>query len=211
VAALPTALAALLVPLALAGPGLASRPPLVDATAAIPDAILDLRYATARNPAGRPLYAAARCLLLAPVADRLGRAAADLRASGHRLVLWDCYRPLAAQRELWRLRPDPRWVADPARGSRHSRGAAVDVALADSSGHLLELPTDHDAFVPAARPDAVRGVSPAAAAHRSLLRQAMERAGFRQNRGEWWHYDAPEGAGAPLLDVPLETIPAALR
>lgn len=182
---------------------LASGPALVDAGAVVPGAVLDLRYATARNPAGRPLYPAARCLLIAPVADRLARAAAALAASGLRLVVWDCYRPLSVQRKLWSLRPDRRYVADPARDSNHNRGAAVDVSLAAADGSPLPMPTDHDAFEVRARPGATDGIPAAALANRAALRQAMEGAGFAQNRGEWWHYDAPEARGAPVLDLPL--------
>jgi len=185
--------------LALASPA----PPLVDAAARLPDALLDLRYAGSRNPAGRPLYPAARCLLLEPVAELLARAAAALRARGYRLVLWDCYRPISVQRELWRRRPDPRYVADPERGSHHSRGAAVDLSLATPAGEPVEMPTDHDAFERRARPDVDEGVSAAARAHRAILRQAMEQAGFRQNRGEWWHYDAAGFGRHPLLDLPI--------
>lgn len=183
---------------------LASGPPLVDAGAAVPGALLDLRYAGPRNPAGRPLYPAARCLLLAPVAARLARAAEALAARGLRLVVWDCYRPLSVQRELWSLRPDRRYVADPARGSNHNRGAAVDVSLAGPDGAPLAMPTDHDSFEVRARPGATEGLSPEQLANRAALRAAMETAGFLQNRGEWWHYDAPEARGAPLLDLPLD-------
>jgi D-alanyl-D-alanine dipeptidase len=192
-------IAAALALLAAAAPG----PELVDVGRAVPEAALDLRYATARNLAGRPLYPAARCLLLAPVAERLRRAAADLRARGYRLLLWDCYRPASVQRELWRIRPDRRFVADPAGGSAHSRAAAVDASLLRLDGGPVEMPTDHDAFVPAARPAATAGVSPGARLHREVLRRAMLRAGFRPDRGEWWHFSAPEARGAPLLDLPL--------
>jgi D-alanyl-D-alanine dipeptidase len=181
----------------------AAAPALVDVTRVVPDAVLDIRYAGPRNIVGRPLYDAARCLLLAPVAERLARAAAALRGQGYRLLVWDCYRPLAVQRELWRMRPDPRWVADPARGSNHNRAAAVDVSLAALDGGPVEMPTDHDAFGARARPDATAGLAPAVLERRRLLRRAMEGAGFWQNRGEWWHYDAPEARRAPVLDVPI--------
>lgn len=181
----------------------AAAPELVDVARAVPEASLDIRYATSRNLAGRPLYPAARCLLLAPVAERLRRAAAALREQGYRLLLWDCYRPLAVQRELWRLRPDRRWVADPAKGSAHNRAAAVDASLLSRDGRPVEMPTDHDAFTPAARPDAAAGISPAAVEHRRILRRAMEEAGFRPDRGEWWHFAAPEARRAPVLDVPI--------
>lgn len=195
---LATALAALL---AAAPPRPA--PDAVDVAAAIPDAVIELRYATDRNLTGRALYPeGARCLLLRPVAERLARAAARLRAEGFRLRLWDCYRPLSAQRALWRRVPRPGLVADPAKGSHHNRAAAVDVALAAADGAAVELPTDFDAFVPAARANAP-GLPPAARRHRDLLRAALVAEGFRPNRAEWWHFDAPEARGAPVLDLPL--------
>lgn len=196
-------LAAALVPFVVAA---APRPPadVVDAARAIPDAVLDLRYATPRNFVGRAIYPeGARCLLLRPVAERLVRAAARLRAAGFRLRLYDCYRPIAVQRELWRLVPRPGLVANPARGSNHNRAAAVDVGLAAPDGGAVELPTEFDAFVRAARANAVEGVTPAARRHRDLLRAALEAEGFRVNRAEWWHFDAPEARGAPVLDLPL--------
>jgi len=190
---------------------LAAAPsPLVDAAAAIPDARLDVRYATADNLTGRPLYPHARCLLLPAVAARLTRAAAALRARGYRLVLHDCYRPLSAQRALWAVAPRPGFVADPARGgSLHNRGAAVDLSLERLDGTPVALPTPFDAFVPAARAGAgqAQGVSPEARRHRDALRAAMEGAGFRVNPAEWWHYDAPEARGAPLLDVAITAAP----
>jgi D-alanyl-D-alanine dipeptidase len=193
------ALAAAAAALAVAGP-----PALVDVTRLIPDAVLDLRYATERNVVGRAMYpAGARCLLLAPAADRLARAAARVRARGFRLLLYDCYRPVSAQWELWRRFPRPGFVADPRRGSHHNRAAAVDLGLAGPDGAEVELPTPFDAFEPRARAGATEGVSPAARRHRDLLRRAMEAEGFRASRLEWWHFDAPEARGARVLDVPI--------
>ena len=177
--------------------------PLIDAAARLPDAVLDVRYATADNLTGHPLYPAARCLLLAPVAGRLVRAAARLRAQGYRLVLHDCYRPLSVQRALWAVMPRVGYVADPRTGSHHNRGAAVDLSLADATGHPVELPTAYDAFGPRARAGAVEGISAAARRNRGALRAAMEAEGFHVNPAEWWHYDAPEASGAPLLDLPI--------
>jgi len=199
----------LLTALALAASPAATPPRLVDAAARLPDARLDVRYATADNFTGRPLYPVARCLLLAPVAERLVRAAARLRAQGYRLVLHDCYRPLSVQRALWAAMPRVGYVADPRTGSHHNRGAAVDVGLDDAAGGPVELPTAYDAFGPRARAGAVEGVSAAARRHRGALRAAMEAEGFRVNPAEWWHYDAPEAARAPLLDVPLLEVPRA--
>jgi D-alanyl-D-alanine dipeptidase len=198
-----TLAAAALLPLLAAAPR-AQAPDLVDVARLVPDATVELRYATARNVVGRPMYpAGARCLLLRPVAERLARAAARVRAEGFTLRLWDCYRPSSVQRELWRAQPTPGLVADPRTGSNHERGAAVDVALAGPGGAEVELPTDFDAFGPRARAGATDGVSPAARRHRDLLRAALVAEGFRPIRLEWWHFEAPEARGAPRLEAAL--------
>lgn len=181
----------------------APRPDLVDVARLLPDAVLDLRYATGDNFLGRPLYPEARCLLLRPAAQRLVRAADRLRRQGFRLVLWDCYRPLSAQREMWRASPRPGYVADPARGSHHNRGAAVDLSLADAGGRPVEMPTPFDAFGPRAHADATEGVPAAARRHRRLLREALEAEGFLVNPREWWHFAARDAWSHPLLDLPI--------
>lgn len=180
---------------------------LVDAARLLPDAVLDIRYATPDNFVGRVLYPEARCLLRRPVAERLARAAARLREEGFRLRLHDCYRPLSVQRAMWAAFPREGWVANPARGSNHNRGAAVDVGLATPGGGPVEMPTDYDTFDRRAHAGATEGVSPAARRNRDLLRRAMEAEGFRVNRMEWWHFDAPERKGSPLLDVPFSAVP----
>jgi zinc D-Ala-D-Ala dipeptidase len=180
-----------------------AAPALSDVAALVPDAIVDLRYATDDNFLGHAVYPqGARCLLRADVAPRLVRAAARLRERGLRLVLWDCYRPLAVQQEMWRLFPKPGYVANPARGSNHNRGAAVDLAIAAADGSAVPLPTPFDSFEPRAHADAT-DVPEAARASRDALRVAMEAEGFRVNRMEWWHFDAPEAKHAPVLDVAM--------
>lgn len=175
---------------------------LVAVLAFVPDAVLDVRYATARNFTGRPLYPSAAALLRRPAAERLARAAALLRQEGLRLVVYDAYRPLSVQKELWKALPDARYVADPRRGSSHNRGGAVDVGLADAQGRPLEMPTDFDVFGPAAAHGAA-GVAPRAAANAARLKAAMEGAGFLSLKEEWWHYRDPDAAAWPLLDEPL--------
>ena len=188
---------------ALAAALLAAAPPLVDVTSLVPDAVIDLRYASARNPAGRPLYPVARCLLLRPAAERLAAAARRLRAEGYRLVLWDCYRPASAHAALWAAHPRAGAVADPARGSHHSRGTAVDVSLADLAGTPLAMPTDHDAFGARARADAAEGVPEAARRRRDALRAALEAEGFVAYAREWWHFAAADSVRHPVLDEAL--------
>jgi D-alanyl-D-alanine dipeptidase len=162
--------------------------PLVDAASLVPGLIVQLAYATTENVVGRALYpAGAKCLLRKSVAERLAVAAATLRTRGLRLVAWDCTRSEAAQRALWKAHPHPGAVADPARGSLHARGVAIDVGLAEIDGSPVELPTAFDAFGPAAASDAPLPPGEAKA-HRDALEAAMHAAGFRVNPKEWWHY-----------------------
>lgn len=162
--------------------------PLVDAASIVPGLIVDLAYATADNVAGRALYpSGARCLLRRSVAQRLALAARALARRRLRLVARDCFRPLSAQEALWKAHPQAGAVADPLRGSLHSRGVAVDLGLADPSGAPAPVPTKFDAFGPAAWADAPLPEGPAKA-NRDALEQAMHDAGFRVNPKEWWHY-----------------------
>jgi D-alanyl-D-alanine dipeptidase len=177
------------------------QPVLSDAAQAIPSLHLDLRYAQSRNIAGRPLYHGARCLLRPEVIEALRRVQTSLAAQGLSLLVWDCYRPERVQRELWRYAPVPGLVANPQRGSNHTRGAAVDVTLCALSGEPLTMPTDFDDFGPAAAQAAVKGVSPEARRNRERLVTAMRAAGFHTIRREWWHFDAEGALGMPLLDA----------
>jgi D-alanyl-D-alanine dipeptidase len=198
-------------PAAERAPRTAPAVDLVDVAALVPDAVLDLRYATPHNFMGRAVYPGdAPCLLRAPVAARLARAAATLRTRGFRLLLWDCYRPLEVQREMWRIFPRPGYVADPALGSNHNRGAAVDLGLVAADGSPVALPTPFDTFGPEAHARAA-GVPGPARRHRDLLREALEAEGFRVNPSEWWHFDAPEGRGAPVLEGGFAPSPGAAR
>ena len=181
----------------------APAPDLVDAARAVPGLVVDLRYAQADNAFHQAFYpAGARCLLLRPVAARLLRAAEAVAARGYRLKVWDCYRPHAVQWAMWAAVPRLGYVADPHTGSHHNRAAAVDVTLVALDGTAVPMPTPFDTFGPQARHDAPLPAD--VAARRALLLAAMEGAGFKKNRMEWWHYEAPEAHGAPLLDVPLD-------
>ena len=174
---------------------------LVDVTGVIPDAVLDIRYATKNNFTGEVLYPKAACKLRRAVAARLAKAAATLRKQERRLVLWDCYRPASIQKLLWQRVPDPRYVADPKQGSRHNRGAAVDVALVDKAGKAVVLPTKFDEFSKAAHRD--RALVGANGAEARRLDDAMTAAGFVGMPTEWWHFDAPDSASYALADEPL--------
>jgi zinc D-Ala-D-Ala dipeptidase len=176
--------------------------PLVDVTSAVPGIVVDIRYATVNNFMHRVLYPAPRCLLRESVARRLGRVQADLVQEGLGLKVYDGYRPLTVQKLMWKVMPDDRYVADPSKGSRHNRGAAVDVTLVDGSGRELDMPSAFDDFSERAHRDYAGG-SPEARANRERLIRAMEKHGFQVLKTEWWHFDAPGWEQYGILDVPL--------
>lgn len=173
----------------------------VDVAALIPDAVLDLRYATADNFTGAVLYPKAVCKLRRAVAARLAKAAEALRKQDRRLLLWDCYRPSSIQEKFWKLVPDSRYVANPKVGSRHSRGAAVDTALVDAGGKPVVLPTKFDEFSEAAH--RARALAGPRGVEAKRLADAMTEAGFRGMPTEWWHFDAPDSADYALSNEPL--------
>lgn len=177
----------------------------VDVRSAIPDAAIDLRYATANNFVGEVMYPPdARCLVHESLAPGLAIAAGALRAQGLTLVFWDCYRPHSVQVRMFEAVPDPAWVARPGRYSRsHESGRSVDVTLADARGPL-DMGTDFDEFSARATAYATDGVSALAQHNRVRLREAMAAGGLAVYSGEWWHFDGP-GADVqrPIVDVPV--------
>lgn len=182
--------------------------PLVAVIDLIPDAVLDVRYATAENFLGRAVYPFPAVYLIKSTAEKLAKAARDLRKRGCRLLIFDGYRPLSVQKLMWEVLPDPRFVADPRLGSWHNKGGAVDLALASSEGRPLEMPTAFDDFtVPASKRPAAP--SRRARRHHAMLRRAMRAAGFEPLEGEWWHYHDPATRDYPLLDRSFEELGAA--
>lgn len=159
---------------------------------------IDLIYATDRNFTGEKLYDDTTARLLPEAARALFAAAEMLADRGLRLVVLDAYRPVSVQKRLWQVRPDPEFVADPAIGSDHSRGVAIDVTLADGHGYL-DMGTEFDAAVPQSH-HGRRDISLQAQANRDVLKQAMALAGFDANPFEWWHYALKGADRYALLD-----------
>lgn len=151
------------------------------------DVEISLAYATADNFAGKPIYRAAHCFLHRDAASCLRRAIEQAACLGLRLRLFDAMRPTEAQWALWNIRPDPEFLADPRRGSPHSRGVAVDLTLIDGAGRALDMGTGFDEFTPLSHHGA-RRVSAAAQRNRLLLLGLMTEAGWDFYRNEWWHY-----------------------
>jgi zinc D-Ala-D-Ala dipeptidase len=178
---------------------------LVDVRTVVPDAIVDLRYATPNNFVKAPMYPAdARCLVHESMAPGLAAAAAVLRSRGEVLMFWDCYRPHNVQVRMFEAVPDPNWVARHGPYSRsHEAGRSVDVTIADTDGPV-DMGTDFDDFTARALAYATDGVSAAAQANRARLRDAMTAGGLTVYRGEWWHFDTSDAyQKRPILDVPV--------
>ncbi|HZC92804.1 MAG TPA: M15 family metallopeptidase [Mycobacterium sp.] len=183
----------------------------VDVRSVVPNALIDLRYATSNNFTHVQLYPAdARCLVHESMAPGLAAAAKALAGQGNVLVFWDCYRPHDVQVKMFQVVPNPAWVAKPGSYAKsHEAGRSVDVTLADPAEHcpqcLVDMGTDFDDFSPRATAFATDGVSATEQANRARLRDAMSAGGLSAYSGEWWHFDGP-GAGAqrPILDVPVD-------
>jgi len=160
---------------------------LLPITAASHDVEIDLRYATSDNFTGQPVYSRAACWLHPDALACLETAIGLAKEQGLRFRIFDAFRPQEAQRKLWAHTPDPEFLADPARGSAHSRGVAVDLTLIGPDGKDLDMGTDFDAFTPLSHHGS-KGVSKEAQANRFLLLGLMSAAGWDFYRNEWWHY-----------------------
>jgi D-alanyl-D-alanine dipeptidase len=182
----------------------------VDVRSVVPNALIDLRYATPNNFTHTQLYPAnARCLVHESMAPGLAAAAKVLASQGDVLVFWDCYRPHDVQVKMFGIVPNPAWVAKPGNYAKsHESGRSVDVTLANVNEQcprcLVDMGTDFDDFSPRATAFATDGVSAAQQANRGRLRDAMSAGGLSVYSGEWWHFDG-SGAGVqrPILDVPV--------
>jgi D-alanyl-D-alanine dipeptidase len=168
---------------------------------AIPDIAVDLRYAGVDNFVGRDLYGELDCEWLHHLAATGLEQAAKLlerEAPGHRLLVLDALRPHRVQIQLWDhldgtdLR---QYVADPARGSIHSFGMALDATLVDAQGRELDMGTGFDEMTELSHPKlearhlAAGRLTPAQHRNRALLRGALVRSGFRGIDNEWWHFE----------------------
>lgn len=170
----------------------------------LPEAFVELRYASEDNFTGRRIYDFEEAWLRYGTVKKLRAAADALAAEGFALLIWDAFRPVSAQFALWEATPDPAFVADPNGGvSSHSRGGTVDVTLVFPDGLPVEMPTEFDDFSPLADRD-YSDVPEPAREHALTLERAMEAAGFSGYFAEWWHYsDTAEWPYEDLLEAEL--------
>ncbi len=158
---------------------------------------IDLAYAGPDNFTGAPIYRRNACFLHADAAAALARAQGLAGPLGYGLRIFDAFRPAEAQWVLWRHTPDPDFLADPRRGSPHSRGVAVDLTLVDRGGAALDMGTAFDAFTPRSH-HGNADISTTAQRNRLVLLGLMTAAGWDFYGNEWWHYQLFEARRYPL-------------
>ena len=164
---------------------------------------LDIRYATANNFVGRAVYPEARAFLQRPAAEALVRVHKLLKKEGLGVVIYDGYRPWAITKLFWEVVPEDKrkFVADPAKGSRHNRGCAIDMSIYDlKTGKEIPMPSGYDEFTERASPD-YSGGTDEERANRDKLRRMMEAEGFTVNANEWWHFDYKDWEQYAIYDI----------
>jgi len=164
--------------------------------------VLDIRYATENNFTKKKLYPVAKAKLRRAAAESLASIQKELQTKNLKLKIYDGYRPLAIQWKLWEIVPNEAFVANPKKGSKHNRGAAVDVTIVDSTGNELEMPTGYDDFTEKASQEYMN-LTENAIKNRALLKDVMIRHGFQPIPSEWWHYDFHGWEQFDIMDEPL--------
>ena len=177
---------------------------------AMPGILMDLRYAGPRNITHKPIYNNQTAWLQPETIRRLKGVQTELKRQGYQLLIWDAYRPPAAQKALWAACPNANYLAPPTQGSRHTRGTSVDVSMVDLAGHAVEMPSDHDTFGPTASQDFAH-VGPTARKHGLILRTAMYNNHFTGVPAEWWHYDLADWPKYPLINDPDPVVTQAAK
>ncbi len=177
----------------------------VDLSVSCPEILLDIRYATKNNFTNEVLYPSAICYLRRSVAHKLVIVQRNLEKQGLGLKVFDGYRPLSVQKKFWEIMPDSTYIARPELGSKHNRGAAVDLTIVDQSGKELLMPTSFDSFNKAAHRDYF-DLPKEVIRNRDLLESVMINEGFIPLPKEWWHFDDANWSSFPVLDVSFEEI-----
>ena len=184
------------------------RPDLVDVASLDPAIRLDIRYATTNIFMSAPMYSSARAFLQRPAAEALLRAHRALLARGYGVLVHDAYRPWYVTWMFWEATAEQyhNFVANPARGSKHNRGCAIDMSIYDlRTGLPVGMPSTYDEFSERASPNYPGGTQEQRAL-RDMLRGIMEAEGFTVDAGEWWHFDYRDWAMYPVMNEPFESI-----
>ena len=163
------------------------------------DFVYDMRYATTNNFLKAKVYDCPECYTRVKTAKALIAANAEFMDKGYKIKFFDCYRPNFVQFKMWKLVPNPQYVANPVKGSIHNKGGAVDITLVDFDGNELVMGTDFDFFGKKAHHDHL-DLPQEVLENRSLLKRTMEKHGFWGIRTEWWHYNLSGGSNDKVAD-----------
>lgn len=185
---------------------------MVELKSHVPGIVYDLRYATVNNFMKRLMYPAGTnaTYLRLPAAQNLYKVQQELKEKGLGLKIYDAYRPYAVTVKFWELVKDERYVANPAKGSGHNRGVAVDLTIINlQTGKELNMGTGFDNFTDTAHHTFTQ--LPEDILHnRTLLKSLMEKYGFKSLDTEWWHYVLPESSRFELLDFDFKKLKKSL-
>jgi len=152
------------------------------------DFVFDMKYATPDNFLKQAVYECGECYLRKKTAEALVKANEEFKTLGYRIKLFDCYRPLEVQKKMWKILPGTHYVANPAKGSKHNRGAAVDLTLVDKDGKELDMGTPFDFFGEKAHHTCTT-LSKKVLKNRKLLKDILNKYNFKSIYSEWWHYE----------------------
>jgi len=149
--------------------------------------VYEMRYATTNNFVQKKMYPCAKCFVRPEVAHALVSIQKELKKRNFKLKIFDCYRPGSVQKKLWKIKPDPRYVADPKKGSMHNRGLAVDVTIVDENGNELDMGTPFDYFGKKAYHN-YKQLPDTVLKNRMFLKKLMQKYDMMPITSEWWHY-----------------------
>jgi D-alanyl-D-alanine dipeptidase len=169
---------------------------------------LDIKYATADNFVGRAVYPEARAFLQRPAGEGVAGVHKLLKKEGLGVVVYDGYRPWSITKLFWEVVPEDKrkFVADPAKGSKHNRGCAIDLSIYNpKTGRAVPMPSAYDEFTERASPD-YKGGSDEERVNREKLRRLMEAAGFTVNPNEWWHFDLVGWEQYAIFDIAFSEV-----
>ncbi|WP_093025795.1 M15 family metallopeptidase [Pustulibacterium marinum] len=167
------------------------------------DFFYDMRYATDNNFLKSQVYDCAECYTRAKTAQQLIKANEEFMKDGYHIKFYDCYRPLDVQKKMWKIVPNAMYVANPAKGSIHNKGGAVDITLVDSSGNELPMGTGFDFFGQKAH-HTYNDLPEEILSNRKYLKSTMEKYGFQAIESEWWHYNLAAMTGAKVANFNWE-------
>lgn len=152
------------------------------------DFVFDMKYATDNNFLKQKVYDCGECYLRKATAEALHKANEEFKTLGYRIKIFDCYRPLSVQKKMWKILPGTHYVANPAKGSKHNRGAAVDLTLVDADGNELDMGTPFDFFGKQAHHTFTQ-LPKEVLENRKLLKTILNKYNFKSIYSEWWHYE----------------------